>query len=100
MRYLWLLAAVGLGGCVRTAPVMAPDGSHGILISNCNDSQACYEKAAEICPRGYNVFDRQNQTWAYVPAFYGTRAVNQQELFISCRQQWREISPGQWGWAQ
>jgi hypothetical protein len=49
-----LSAATALGACVSVTPVRGPDGEEAHLIK-CPQTEACYERAAELCPGGYVV---------------------------------------------
>jgi hypothetical protein len=59
-----LLCAASLGflaGCVpvRVHEVKGPDGKTALALK-CGDATACYEKAGELCPAGYDFVDRNN----------------------------------------
>lgn len=62
MRPLLLLLLAA--GCTTSRPVMAPDGSQGHYIE-CHRNQAnCMDEAADLCPGGYHVLDRGDQSGA------------------------------------
>ena len=50
--------------CARATPVITPNGNQGYSIS-CGAAvlDKCYEKAGEVCPRGYEVLDRQGSQY-------------------------------------
>ena len=50
-----LMAGLFLAGCVSVAEFPTPTGGKGIAL-RCGDRiERCYQKAAEVCPRGYGI---------------------------------------------
>ena len=59
-RYLFAAVALAaLGGCASSRTVHGPGGKAAHSI-RCGSAviEACYEKAAQLCPRGYTIVDR------------------------------------------
>ena len=59
-RYLFAAVALAvLGGCASSRTVHGPAGksAHAIRCGNAF-IEACYEKAAQLCPHGYDIVDR------------------------------------------
>lgn len=69
-----LLLVAALSGCASSTPVMGPSGKTNHSI-RCGAAliNACYEKAAELCPKGYDVVDRP------------TRMVGPNLMMIECK---------------
>lgn len=85
MRYLVVLL---LAGCaVQPKPFNGPGGKPAYSM-NCSGSgrtlTACYEKAGELCPNGYNVIG-QSTGVVGLPAYGGTLMAPQRELAIECK---------------
>ena len=69
-----------LGGCTTAVPIMAPSGTYGYSLnsSSSGDIGACYRKAGEMCPAGYDVIDQHNKS----PGFF-TNA--DRSLIVRCK---------------
>jgi hypothetical protein len=52
MAAVFLCAAL-LAGCVTVNEVKGPDGKPALAVK-CGDATACYKKAGELCPDGYD----------------------------------------------
>lgn len=63
MKYILLLSAALLTGCVSSKPVYLPDGTMGLNVScdgGMHNFSDCAAKAGEMCgPKGYKVVDQQ-----------------------------------------
>jgi uncharacterized protein YceK len=59
MRYGYLLLLALLTGCASVQQVKAPDGKDAYQVK-CGNAvkEKCAAKAAELCPRGYDLLDR------------------------------------------
>lgn len=88
------MAIVGvatLSGCVTSKPMMMPSGQQGFAIKcpgAARDITDCYEKAATVCPKGYEIVNQDRETKAFVSAsngnlFGGTGA--SRSLMIVCK---------------
>jgi uncharacterized protein (UPF0548 family) len=49
-----LLLSLAATACVSVSPVRGPDGETAQLI-RCGRTEACFEKASEVCPEGYAI---------------------------------------------
>jgi len=62
IKYISLLVLVALNsGCAVSTPIVLPSGEQGFAIDCEGYSTSftkCYEKAGEVCPRGYDVLER------------------------------------------
>lgn len=54
------LIAASLAGCATSKPIQGPNGNQAFFIK-CGSAviDACYEEAAKVCPKGYNMVDKQ-----------------------------------------
>jgi hypothetical protein len=49
-----------LAGCVTVHEVKGPDGKTALAVQ-CPDALACYKKAGELCPDGYNLVGNNSE---------------------------------------
>ena len=89
MRIILLLSALMLAACgeitpkefkgpnARTAYYMRCSGAGRTM-------DACYQKAGELCPSGYNIIERGSDL-AAVPVNGGTMASSRRSLAIECK---------------
>ena len=66
-----------LSACTTARPMMAPSGAQGFKIW-CELPSQCYERAATVCPHGYNIEANEKDYW-------GLGDVDG-NLFITCKQ--------------
>lgn len=70
-------------GCASASKVMTPSGKMGYSIE-CNGTAVsmtvCYEKASDVCPRGYNIIDTNSRA-----GFSGGYATSHKGIFIECK---------------
>ena len=63
---------------------MAPDGKLAVHVTCPKGLQDCFDEAAEGCPRGYDILNRENTT-----SVWGARGViwtqNKTEIWVRCR---------------
>ena len=82
------ILAVLLAGCATSKPIQGPNGTQAFLIK-CGSAviDACYEEAAKVCPKGYDMVDRQaNPNGLITPAGNGFVAVRgPNSMFIECK---------------
>jgi hypothetical protein len=85
MRNLLSLLAVSFGliGCMSISPTSfkGPNGkqAYSMMCSGMGRTMdACYQKAGEVCPNGYNVMDRSSGTVGFM---------NQGTLMMAPREQ-------------
>jgi hypothetical protein len=55
-----LVLILALVGCATSKPMQGPSGGQAFFIK-CGSAviDACYEEAAKVCPKGYDMADRQ-----------------------------------------
>ena len=86
-RLILIVFVLHLAGCATAKQVMTPDGKPGYSIT-CNGTAVsmtvCYEKAAEVCPKGYSVVDKQNQSGFVVSKNYMGSTSNK-GIFVECK---------------
>lgn len=87
-RTIWLLAlAAALAGCATSTEIRGPGGQVSHLI-DCSGAAvplgACYEKANELCPTGYNVVDAQQSVGPMMIGPYGGAQMQQKHIVVSC----------------
>lgn len=64
MKNLLLIFFVALVGCANSKLVKGPNGEEAYLVK-CGKAvqEKCTEKAAELCPKGYNLLDRNPDSY-------------------------------------
>ena len=84
------LSLVLLAGCaapIEPKPISGPSGQAGYSMQ-CSGMmrtlEACYQKAGEVCPKGYNVV-AQNSSVVGLPVAGGTMIAPQHSLIIECK---------------
>ena len=90
MRYiLALFVCFSLIGCMAIEPIAfkGPSGKNAYSMK-CSGMgrtiQACYQKAGEVCPNGYNIIENSSSSLAYMNQ--GTlMMVPQKEMAIECK---------------
>lgn len=92
MRVLLITAAVlMLAGCVSSAKTVLPDGRQGQIVSCpglAHSMADCWAKAAEVCPKGYDVVgtDAESATaYSATPGYAFGGSVMQRALMVSCK---------------
>lgn len=62
-KLLWMLLVV-LAGCASVKQVKGPNGEDAYLVQCGNAAKgACTEKAAGLCPNGYDLIDRNSNLY-------------------------------------
>lgn len=88
MKLFCLLGALLLTGCAHNIDAQQFSGPNGraAFTMDCGaKTQACYQKAGELCPGGYNIVDRASGTVA-VPVYGGGFiAAPRHSLTIECK---------------
>lgn len=81
MRLALLLSMVAVAGCASTPePFTGPNGRTAYSLS-CNRLGYCYEKASNLCPKGYDSVG-QGSRFAMLP---NGMAATRTSLTIECR---------------
>ncbi|GAA0696184.1 hypothetical protein ISN75_06720 [Dyella marensis] len=88
------MGLVGIGalsGCVTSKPMMMPSGQQGFAIKcpgAARDITDCYEKAAAVCPKGYDVVNQASESKAFVTAsngnLFGATGANR-SIMVICK---------------
>ena len=85
---LYLVATAVLTGCATSRQIQGPDGNPAYFIK-CGSAviDACYEKAAEVCPGGYDMLDRgSNPNAVLMPSGAGFMLMRgPNTMFVRCR---------------
>jgi hypothetical protein len=89
MKIITSLALIAiLAGCATATETKGPSGSKAFFVK-CGSAvmSACYEKAAEVCPKGYAIVDNQGNPNAFINATGSTAMVvrGPNQLFIECK---------------
>lgn len=85
-----VLIALLAVGCTKVTNVVTPSGNQGYALSCGSRADRCYEKAGELCPKGYNVVN-QGTGMSAVPGYGssgqpgGTFATSIQSMLIECK---------------
>jgi hypothetical protein len=82
-----LAILVLLGACareIRPEAVTGPNGRPGYVMSCGSRVAACYRKAGEVCPGGYDVVGSQTGT-VMVPTAHGVLGAPQTTVVVECR---------------
>ena len=64
-----IVGLVLLAGCVSVHEVKGPDGKPALALK-CGDATACYKRAGELCPDGYDLVG--NNSASYVGGTNGS----------------------------
>jgi hypothetical protein len=85
-----LIAALAfLAGCATAKEIQGPNGGKAYFIK-CGSAviDKCYEKAAEVCPKGYTFADRQNNpNSVIVPVGTGFMAAHgPNSMLVECKE--------------
>lgn len=89
MRFAALVIVVVLASCAQIEPreFQGPNGKTAYYM-RCSGAgrtmDACYKKAGELCPTGYNIIERGSDLVA-VPVNGGTMATSRRSLAIECK---------------
>ena len=61
MKSIVIGAILGLVGCATSREIASGPNGRPIHFIRCGSAvlEACYAKAAEVCPKGYNLIDQQ-----------------------------------------
>lgn len=79
-----MMFALVMDGCGSIQEFKGPNGRAAFSLECGNNLSACYEKAGEVCPNGYDILDRASGTVA-VPVRGGLIAAPQYTLAIECK---------------
>lgn len=88
-KALLLTAIIVLAGCAQIEPVtfQGPNGNtaYSMICSGMGRTwEACYQKAGELCPNGYDIVGQQSST-VIVPTAQGALGAPRQTLAIECK---------------
>jgi hypothetical protein len=95
MKYLGILAIAGLmASCATSQEIVLPSGETGFTV-NCgtyegNSWSACYKKAGEMCPSGYDILEKSESSDKNVIAnqySFQTLDDDKRTLLIECKQE-------------
>lgn len=84
-----LLVTLLLAGCASIEPkeFPGPSGKPAYMMACSGMGRsltACYQKAGELCPKGYNVVDRSSSTYG-VPVSGGVMVSSRESLAVECK---------------
>ena len=95
MKYLYaLLGLVLITSCATSQEIVLPSGEKGFTI-NCGsyegDSRsACYQKAGEVCPSGYDILEQTEEKDKNIvanPYSFQTLEDDKRVLVIECKKE-------------
>ena len=93
MKYLGILATVIIiSSCATSQEIVLPSGAKGFTI-NCGSYEgdswsACYQKAGEMCPTGYDILEKteeQDKNIVANPYSFQTLEDDKRVLVIECK---------------
>lgn len=84
-KFLLLTQSIVFTAACSTAQTMKlPNGKLGYYVKCPRSIQNCYEKAAEVCPKGYEVQDKTNNS--KILHYAGTlTTVKKFEMMVQCK---------------
>jgi hypothetical protein len=85
MRKFLFIYVLVLVGCATATPITTPNGTPGYVIECPDDLPACYQKAAEVCPSGYNVLNQSTASAGAVLVGNTMVASNNHQMTIECK---------------
>lgn len=83
MKRLFMAAlAISLVGCsgLKSTPVQGPNGQAYAIQCNANRAESCYQRAAELCPNGYELTSQSGSVVGNA-----TVTVSKTNMLVSCR---------------
>jgi hypothetical protein len=83
MAAVFLCAAL-LAGCVTVNEVKGPDGKPALAVK-CGDATACYKKAGELCPDGYDFVNSSTGTVIVPTGQGGSIGSPQTTILVECK---------------
>ena len=95
MKYLYgLFALVLVASCATSQEIVLPSGQKGFTI-NCGSYEgdswsACYQKAGEMCPTGYDILEKteeQDKNIVANPYSFQTLEDDKRVLVIECKKE-------------
>ena len=81
---LALLGLALLSGCVQAHDVRGPDVKTARALK-CGDATACYQKAGELCPDGYDFVDKNNANWIGSSHYGSVYGGSETTLVVECK---------------
>ena len=78
------LGLVLLAGCVTVSQVSGPDGKPALAVK-CGDATACYQKAGELCPGGYDFVNSSTGTVIVPMAHGGSVGSPETTILVECK---------------
>jgi len=87
-----LLITILIGGCATSQQIILPSGETGFTV-NCgtyegNSWSACYKKAGEMCPTGYDILEKnESEDKTLIANQYSIQTLDddQRTLVIQCK---------------
>lgn len=80
-----------LGGCVTARPLVLPDGRQGAAIrcnGGLNSIEERYQRAGELCPRGYDVYGGSTEERPFIVANQSTLiggSSRRRAIMVACK---------------
>jgi hypothetical protein len=91
-RKVAIVTVFALLGCATADPIKLPNGQMGYSIAcdgGANRWSHCYEKAAALCPAGYDLITQNGETRPVLvttaPGMYTGGAMVDREMMIQCK---------------
>src|SRR4051812_28106820 len=75
---------LAMSSCATSTPIMGPNGAQHFNVSCPRTIENCYEEAARVCPNGYQVVDK-NDNSTLVPVNGSVVAARKFSMLIECR---------------
>lgn len=86
VKYLTLVLTIALAGCVSVSQVNGPNGRPAYSLYCGTHASACYQKAGELCPHGYQMLDHTDGM-AIVPTANGSVVGgSQRTVLVECKE--------------
>lgn len=86
MRIVFIILAITLlmGGCSSVSKIQLPNGEQGFYVKCPRSVQNCYEKATEVCPHGYRVMDKTDNS-TFITNGGNFTPVKKFEMMVQCK---------------
>lgn len=95
MKTAGMCAVVALlAGCTTVTEVKGPDARPAYVVECHNHEAECYQKASEVCPKGYSMVSNKVGTTGIPLATGGSIATPDHSLVIQCTEQ--PAQPADW----
>lgn len=85
IKLLILSTVLFFVSCTSSKKIMAPSGKEGHMVTCPRNVSNCYEKAAELCPKGYNEISKSDSSSGATVIGNNIVTSKKFEMMIECK---------------